>query len=260
MADYSDISDRITELVNYFADGKNTKFADLVGTSEANIRNYRNGMSPKFDFICSVLDKLEINYDWFLFGKGLMLPNKKMENQIIVSQENEINIPIIDISMAAGLTGFINGNNVDIIGHISLPSSMLKRGGVYCCGRVRGESMSPTLFDGNWVVLRLLDASEWMSMRDEHVYNVVTSNEGGNFLKRIKNRFEKGFIVCMSDNIDKNNYPNFILQSNEIIQIWHAEWNISAKMPNINETYYSRLKLLEDRVDEMSGVLKNLNP
>ena len=44
------ISERIEELVQYFAKGNNSRFASLVGTSEANIRNYISGTQPKFDF------------------------------------------------------------------------------------------------------------------------------------------------------------------------------------------------------------------
>ena len=108
--------------------------------------------------------------------------------------------------------------------------------------------MSPTIFDDDRLITRLLDRSEWMDMRDEHVYAIVDSENRG-FLKRVKNRFDQGFIVCMSDNIDKINYPNFTMRGDEIVSIWHAELRITARMPNINETYFNRLKRLEDKVD-----------
>ena len=69
-------------------------------------------------------------------------------------------------------------------------------------------------------------------MPEEQVY-VVTDRDGKAYVKRVKNRLDKGFIVCMSDNPDKAYYPNFNLQTDEIHTIWHAEWYISAKMPNI---------------------------
>jgi hypothetical protein len=87
-----------------------------------------------------------------------------------------------------------------------------------------------------------------MDMRDEHIYAIIDRENKG-FLKRVKNRFDQGFIICMSDNIDKINYPNFTIYADEVVCIWHAELRITARMPNINETYYSRLKKLEDRLD-----------
>lgn len=85
------VSERIGLLVDYFADGVNTRFAELTGTSEANIRNYKNGKMPKLDFIYNVCSVFEINYEWILTGKGDML---KVESSVeadlgeVVKQSN----------------------------------------------------------------------------------------------------------------------------------------------------------------------------
>lgn len=178
---------------------------------------------------------------------------------IVAEPENHYNlvkIPLLDVSVAAGLSGFINDSNVDIIDYLSLPSNMLKRNREYVAGFARGDSMSPTIFDSDIIIFNLLDRGEWLEMQDEHVYAVV--NDDSSHLKRVKNRLEKGFIVCMSDNLDKVNYPNFTVFHNEINGILHAEFKISAKMPNINANYYSRLKQLEDRFDELEYRLKKI--
>lgn len=89
-------------------------------------------------------------------------------------------------------------------------------------------------------------------MPEEQVY-VVTDRDGKAYVKRVKNRLDKGFIVCMSDNPDKAYYHNFNLQTDEIHTIWHAEWYISAKMPNIHQTYYTKVSQLEDDMAEMKN-------
>ena len=89
-------------------------------------------------------------------------------------------------------------------------------------------------------------------MPEEQVY-VVTDRDGKAYVKRVKNRLDKGFMVCMSDNPDKAYYPNFNLQTDEIHTIWHAEWYISAKMPNIHQTYYTKVSQLEDDMAEMKN-------
>jgi len=209
----------------------------------------------------------EIDKEWLFTGIGNMKKNESpIYHELAISNYNQsetnhnydeidtIKIPIMDISAAAGLTGFINDSHHSTLDHLSLPSHMI-RSGTNVAVRVRGESMSPTLFDSDNLVIRLLDPGEWLDMTNEHVY-VVVDKENKVYLKRVKNRFENGFIVCMSDNVDKFNYPNFNLQSNEIISIWHAEWRFSAKMPNINDTYFKRFQQLEDRVDELINTLK----
>ena len=88
---------------------------------------------------------------------------------------------------------------------ISLPRSMVSHGHSFICVRVKGHSMAPSILDGGYLIIHKLERSEWMNIRDGYVY-VVSDNEGRAFVKRLKNRLrENGFVVCMSDNADKNN-------------------------------------------------------
>ena len=147
---------------------------------------------------------------------------------------------------------------MEVTDSIQLPPSKVKKNARYFCVRVKGESMTPTILDSSFVVVRLLERSEWEYMPESHVY-VVSDREGRAYIKRVKNRLrEHGFIVCMSDNVDKANYPNFNLQENEINSILHAEWYISAKMPNINDTYYKKVNDLEDDIDMLKGQMKQV--
>ncbi|MTK53328.1 S24 family peptidase [Paludibacter sp.] len=194
---------------------------------------------------------------WIISGE------KNKRNEYVIKSNNEalvydtdsiIRIPVFDASFAAGLSGCINGAQPNVEEYLAIPQTMLKRGAVYAGIRSKGQSMSPTIFDSDRLIVRMLDKSEWMDMRDEHVYAII-DNESRGFLKRVKNRFEQGFIVCMSDNLDKINYPNFTMRADEVVSIWHADLHVSALMPNINETYYNRLKRLEDKVDTIFGKL-----
>ena len=265
----SNFFERISQIIDYY-DIKSVKsFAcDYLGydSSEKINRLKDQNKYPSYTILNDISNKFEnVNAKWLLTGKGNMLKNDNSELIRMTMSTNlaetnhryeeidTIRIPIMDISAAAGLTGFMNDAHFDTLDHLSLPAQMV-RSGTNVAVRVRGESMSPTLFDSDSLVIRLLDPCEWSEMTDEHVY-VVVDKESKVYLKRVKNRFESGFIVCMSDNIDKFNYPNFNLQSNEIISIWHAEWRFSAKMPNINDTYFNRIRQLEDRFDALINTL-----
>jgi phage repressor protein C with HTH and peptisase S24 domain len=111
--------------------------------------------------------------------------------------------------------------------------------------------MAPTLQDGGYVVIRLLDKGDWAKMQDDRIF-VVSDKDGKSYLKRVKNRFKQGFIVLRSDSPDKATFPNFNLNTNDINTIWYVEWYFSAKMPNIHDQYYTRLQLLEDKVEELA--------
>jgi len=262
--DFSIIKKRILQ----YLDNKGiSKYESYQKTGITNgVFSQSNGMSEE-NLLRFLSYYKNVDKDWLFDGIGNMektdkpqsleksIPNYNLADTNYRYEEiDTIRIPIMDISAAAGLTGYINDAHNSTLDHLSLPAHMI-RSGTNVAVRVRGESMSPTLFDSDNLVIRLLDPGEWLEMTNEHVY-VVVDKENKVYLKRVKNRFENGFIVCMSDNVDKFNFPNFNLQSNEIISIWHAEWRFSAKMPNINDTYFNRIRQLEDRFDELINTLK----
>lgn len=232
--------------------------------------NISNGKNlPSFEILHDITKKfVSVNANWLLTGKGNMFNQENDESatspcNLIKSSISEFEeIPIVDISVAAG-NGYDNPDFIEVVDAIKLPQSMLHKNKKYFCVKVRGESMSPTLLDCSYLILRLLDRSEWNDIKDNHVY-VVSDRDGRAYVKRIKNRFrEHGFIVCTSDNVDKANYPNFNIMEDEINTMLYAEWYLSARMPNINATYYDKVNHLEDDVDalknQMSLLLKSIN-
>lgn len=207
----------------------------------------------------------DLNIEWLLSEKGEMLKKgtfaleKAQKNELDIPYRTDmIQIPIVDISVAAGICGYDNPNYIEVVNTIELPSNMIRGNSTYYCIKIRGESMSPTLLDSSYIILRLLDRSEWCNLKDQYIY-AISDREGRSYIKRIKNRFrEHGFITCMSDNVDKANYPNFNLMEDEINNILYAEWYLSAKMPNINATYYDKVNHLEDDIDWVKSQLKQI--
>jgi phage repressor protein C with HTH and peptisase S24 domain len=198
--------------------------------------------------------KLDGNLD--LTGKKQLI---QQEIKITVAAEEQARygnkstvIPITDISVAAG-DGHFNNDYIENVESLRLPIQFLKPNSTYLCVKIKGVSMSPTLQDGGYVIIRQLDRSEWAKMPDERIF-VISDREGKTVLKRVKNRFKQGFIVCRSDSPDQATFPTFNLQVDEINSIWYVEWYFSAKMPNIHDQFYSRLQLLEDRVDELANM------
>jgi len=240
---------------------KNTEFASFLGISSQAVSNWYARNSFDAELIYTKCDFL--NPDWLLTGREPMLRENEEKKSIAISRiENIISIPLVDISVAAGINGYDNPDYIETVDHLKLPDTMLKIDATYLCIRVKGESMSPTLLDSTYVIIRLLNCSEWEEMPDQHIC-VVSDKEGRAYIKRLKNRISQhGFIVCTSDNPDKYCYPNFNLKVDEINTIWHAEWYFSAKMPNIHETYYNKVSELQDDVDlikdQMRKIMKSI--
>ena len=249
----------IKERILTFIECKGIKKADFYNTIGMAASNFKgSGMNSDLagEKIAKILSCYpDLSSDWLILGKGSMY---RQENITInISDKSETNsIPVVDISLAAGY-GCHNNTYLDIQDTIQLPSSMITPGATYFCARVKGQSMIPTLQDDSYLILRLLDRSEWQYMRDNYIY-AVSDRDGMAYIKRIKNRFrEHGFITLMSDNLDKANYPNFNLHEDEIQTILYAEWYLSAKMPNINDTYYKKLNDLENTVNDIKDMLLN---
>jgi phage repressor protein C with HTH and peptisase S24 domain len=71
------IHDRISQLVDYFGDNKNTVFAKLVGESEANVRGYKVNVVPKHPFLEKIVRNLDVSPRWLLTGEGEMLSSEQ---------------------------------------------------------------------------------------------------------------------------------------------------------------------------------------
>lgn len=249
------INQRIARLVKVYGKGRNTTFASLIGSNEGNIRGYiHKGVMPKHDVLERIVRSLGINATWLLTGEGDMVD----ERPVVRASENHVSIPIVDIGVAAGIGGYENPDYLEVVDRIEMPYQMVNKRDKYFCIRVRGESMSPTMLDSGYLIVRLLDAGEWQDITNNHVY-VINTREGGAYVKRIKNRLrERGFIVCMSDNPDKAAYPNFNIYQEELHSILRAEWYFTAKMPNIQENYFKKVDDLERMYDDLKEQIEEL--
>ena len=81
MPENESIHDRITQLVNKFGEGKNTVFASIIGSSEANVRGYRASVMPKYDFLEKIARSFDIDLNWLLTGRGSMLRDNKTSEE-----------------------------------------------------------------------------------------------------------------------------------------------------------------------------------
>ncbi|CAK7061019.1 MAG: hypothetical protein PARBA_02263 [Parabacteroides sp.] len=238
---------------------KITAFEKTIGASKGVLsRAIHNGTDIQSKWLQAIVENYpQYSEAWLLAGRGSMLKRQSICPTHIQFNHTEkelecIHIPIVDISVAAG-AGYYNTDFIEEVECISLPQTMAKNGRDYLCVRIKGQSMTPSILDGGYLIIYKLERSEWDSIRDNYVY-VVSDSEGRSYVKRLKNRFRQhGFIVCMSDNADKQNYSNFNLYEEEINTIWFAEWYFTAKIPNIQDTYYRKQAELEDRLEDLSA-------
>jgi hypothetical protein len=191
-------------------------------------------------------------------GKPDTSIRKVFPEETVIDTSGHRLVPIVDIRAAAG-EGYINPETIEESDVFRLPQGLVK-GRNPLCIRIKGPSMAPTLNDGGYVIITLLEQPEWLNMRNNFIY-VIVDAEGKAYIKRVKNRFSGergGFIVLTSDNPDKQSHPNFNLMPSEIAFIWNVEMYFTHKMPNIHDQYYTRLSNLEDQFLEVQNSLRKL--
>lgn len=247
------INFRIKQLVDYFANGNNSVFGNMIGVNESNIRSYINGTEPKFNVIEKICSALAINSEWLVLGVGEMLAGDKKESigspsdftqqvpQVItVDAHNRDNIALVANKLRAGyLQGYNDPNFIKTLPTFRLPNL---NNGVFRMFEIEGNSMFPTLPDRTHVIAQFVD--DWIhGIKDNKLYAIISNEVEDGLIKRCLNRIKKyDNLICKSDN--RRNYPTQNIHPRTIKEVWEVKLHLNFNLPDPAE-FYDRLNDLE---------------
>lgn len=100
----NDLSSRLTELVNEFANGNKAEFARMIGVKAQSLTNWINrGMSKgAIDSVCAALP--QVNIQWLLNGEGDMLADGTKEGGAQLPAANgNLLVPLVHIDSVGGI-------------------------------------------------------------------------------------------------------------------------------------------------------------
>jgi phage repressor protein C with HTH and peptisase S24 domain len=256
------VSQRLTEIIDHFADGNEKRFADSLGVKPAVINNYTRGKQqskPGFEVLYKIASEYpDVNVDWLLTGRGEMLISQgkggARERWVISTQDitGNITVPLINRRAAANyLTGHQSQEYFEQLDAIQLPSSFLS-GKQYYALQVSGDSMMPTLHDGDYVFCYRCDRSEWSNLNNGDVCVILSEN--GLQIKRLANKDNQSHITCVSDNFQT--HPAFNLTHDEIVEMWKVTWRMSSWLSNdeVGGSIYNKINELESRLQRIERV------
>lgn len=207
------IFDRISTIVEKFGNGKNTVFASLIGVSEANVRNYKNGVMPKADFLEKIARSFDININWLLTGEGNMLRTEsEKEENIPVAHPSDSpmeGIPLIPISAMAGA---FTGEQTVLEYECERFVVPTFKGAEFLIS-VKGSSMYPKYNSGDIVACKRLPMGD-IFFQWNKVY--VLDTDQGPLIKRVKPGSDKEHVLIVSDN---ERYEPFELPLNRIYHV-----------------------------------------
>jgi transcriptional regulator with XRE-family HTH domain/signal peptidase I len=123
---------------------------------------------------------------------------------------------------------------------------------------VSGDSMEPTLFEGDKVVCSYLEPTLWEnSLKDSYVYVFVT--KGDVLVKRVQNKIrEEKSVTLISDNAY---YEPYDVKITEVVEIWYVRAKISPFLPspsNVKTLIKGEMDELRKTIQNQSKVIENL--
>lgn len=165
-------------------------------------------------------------------------------------------VPIVNRKAAASyLAGYQTQEYFEELDAMTVPAYMLRGTGQGLIIQAVNDSMEDTIFDGDYLVCRLIERANWLEITNFSVCVVVTESRGIQ-VKRIKNRLASDQLLRLSS--DNRRYPSFNVFADDIHQLWQVVFLITANLPNRNDTLYRKMDNLEDTTTDLRELYEQL--
>jgi phage repressor protein C with HTH and peptisase S24 domain len=221
-----DIATRINERLTAL----NLKGVDITkatGVSSGGVSQWRNGITvPAAEKIFLLSHLLKCDPEWLITGKTIEKKNASFfdpftqpEGRILDSSglgelpknSGYYNIPVYDVELAAGHSGFFDNDYPGEV--LSVSTDLLDRNNISpneaSIATIRGESMMPTLFSNDTVLLDL-------SAKKPISNKIFAFNFDGDLrVKRFIRQLDTSWRI-VSDNEDKQLYQDEILSHHNV--------------------------------------------
>lgn len=193
----------------------------------------------------------------FLKGDGL---DEAMRVLTVVSDaDGDERILHVPVPAQAGYPSEIgNSTFMSELPTYTLPDYKYKTG-THRSFDVAGDSMEPTLFEGDKVVCSYQESNYWeSSIKDNYVYVIVTKSDV--LVKRVYNKIkESKSLVLISDN---DFYGSFMVDVSDVQEIWYVRAKLSPFLPspnNLNNILHGEVRELRSTILQQSKIIKNLS-
>ncbi len=210
------------------------------------------------------VDVFKINPVYLYTGEGPMFMSEEDHKNfrvltIVTNAQDDERIVHVPIPAQAGYAGeMADPTFVQDLPTFTLPDYKYKVG-THRAFDVAGDSMEPTLFEGDKVICSYLEPTLWeSSLKDNHVYVIVS--RGDVVVKRTTNKLkaEKQLILAS----DNSFYEPYRINVGDIREIWYVRAKISPFLPspqNIKNYLFEEIKDLKVTIKEQNQLISNLN-
>lgn len=204
------------------------------------------------------VEKYRFNPNYIFTGQGPMMlgeeDNKFRVLSVMTDQNGDERIVHVPVPAQAGYANesseitFLQG-----LPSFSLPDYKYKVG-THRSFDVAGDSMEPTLLEGDKVICSFLEPNLWENgIKDNHVYVFVTKSDV--VVKRATNKIKTNSALELCS--DNSFYKPFTLPLSELKEVWSIRSKISPFASSLNVR--SGNKVSRDEIDELKNAIQKQN-
>ena len=216
------------------------------------------------ELLRKAVEKYQMNPVYLYTGDGPMFMSEEDHKSfrvltIVSNGQDDERIVHVPIPAQAGYAGdMATPTFIQDLPSYTLPDYKYKVG-THRSFDVSGDSMEPTLFEGDKVICSFLEPTLWeTALKDNYVYVIVT--RGDIVVKRVFNHLkEEKYLHAHSDN---NYYQPYDIPIGDIKEIWYVRAKISPFLPsplNIQNMLRDEVRELKTIVNRQNGLIQNLN-
>lgn len=216
------------------------------------------------ELIRKAVEEYKLNPVYLYTGEGPMFMTEEDHKSfrvltIVTNAQEDERIVHVPVPAQAGYAGEqVDPTFIQDLPTFTLPDYKYKVG-THRSFDVSGDSMEPTLFEGDKVICSFLEPTLWESaIKDNYVYVIITRADV--MVKRVNNflRSDKQLEI-LSDNAFYE--PNRI-NLGDIREIWYVRAKISPFLPspqNIRSYLLEEIRELKQTIAAQSKLLSNLS-
>ena len=216
------------------------------------------------ELLRKAVEKYKINPVYIYTGEGPMFMSEEDHKSfrvltIVTNVQDDERIVHVPVPAQAGYSGEMTDPTfIQDLPTFTLPDYKYKVG-THRSFDVSGDSMEPTLFEGDKVVCSYLEPTLWeSSIKDNYVYVIVT--RGDVVVKRVTNNLKSDKqLELISDN---SFYESYKVNIGDVREIWYVRAKISPFLPspqNIKNYLQEEIMDLKDTITNQSRLIQNLN-
>ncbi len=234
---------------------------DYLPQSLSEIQKGRRDVT--IELLRKAVETYSMNPVFLLTGEGAHFINGEDHDDfrtltVVTDDLEEERIVHVPVPAHAGYVGeILDPQFLQSLPSYSLPDYKYKIG-THRSFDIAGDSMEPTLFEGDKVVCSFIEPSLWPSaVKDNYVYVVVTRGEL--LTRRVFNKIKESNLLLLAS--DNEFYEVQSIPKEEIREIWYVRAKISPFLPspnNIQNIVRSEVKELKQKIVHQSRLMENL--